>query len=521
MDTPTNTISKQETFLTELFPNAQLKPKSINQVLKLPRFLKKIEQCEQHFGVSFDALPYKIQQEIILLRLQQIINILGINPLWQERFEEYGITEAPKTLEDWQNIPITDKETAIAFYSEERKGMVVPLEYGGYEIVASGGTSTGKPSETVYSLEELDDTYHLSGKFMDTHLLSRFFTENDGMPLVSTTYADFQLWSSGTMVGGVLQRIPNTNYIAAGPIDKKVYELMMSYEGPKVILGYIESISQLYDYGLDLDQEAKDSLRLALYCSGLLSKKKQKKLKKLYPNLDILSYFSATQAEAIAIQFDPNDDALTTVPALHFIEIVDENGKWVEEGEEGELVITRLHCNKSPIIRYRLGDRAIRLPIREEEDLKTFQFEFRGRSGDVIHIEDHQFSALNTHEYVKFQLKNYHNIDLDDIASETQITHYRDKKLLSIVIATDYSGYYETVLQTTLGTQGVQYLVKDALMKSMGLYSKSSIKNDSLDQIGYTFEIKFVNTYSDKIFKTSLGKIPFYRDILDSPSKSK
>ncbi|WP_298510369.1 hypothetical protein [uncultured Kordia sp.] len=520
METTTPTQSKQETFINQLFPNAELTPTSIDQVVQLPRFLSKIEQCEQHFGIPFDALAYETQQEIIGTRLHQIVNILMLNPLWKARFEEHGITEAPKTFEDWQRIPITDKETAINFYSEERKGMVVSLEYGGFEIVASGGTSTGKPSETVYSLEELDDTYHLSGKFMGDHLLPRFFSEEDGMPIISTTYADFQLWSSGTMVGGVLQRIPNTNYIAAGPIDKKVYELMMSYEGPKVILGYIESICQLYDNGLDLDQEAKDSLRLALYCSGLLSKKKQKELKTLYPNLDILSYFSATQAEAIAIQFDPNDDALTTVPALHFIEVVDENGKWVEEGEEGELVITRLHCNKAPIIRYKLGDRAIRLPIREEENLKTFQFEFRGRSGDVIHIEDHQFSALNTFDYVKYQLNNYHNIDLDDIASETQITHYRDQKLLSIVIATDYSGYYESVLQTTLGTEGVQYLVKDALMKSMGLYSKSSIKENSLDQIGYTFKITFVNTHSDQIYKTSLGKIPFYRDVLDSTSKS-
>ncbi|MEM6719430.1 MAG: hypothetical protein AAF611_08960 [Bacteroidota bacterium] len=518
METPTPTLDTKETFIQKLFTEEEMQPTSIEEVLQLPRFLQKLQQCEAHFGIPFDALAYETQQKIILTRLQQIVNILHLNPHWKERFEQHGITEAPKTFEDWQKLPVTDKETSINFYSEERKGMVVSLEYGGFEIVASGGTSTGKPSETVYSLEELDNTYHLSGAFMGNHLLPRFFSENDGIPIVSTTYADFQLWSSGTMVGGVLQRIPNTNYIAAGPIDKKVYELMMSYEGPKVILGYIESICQLYDNGLDLDQETKESLRLALYCSGLLPKKKQKELKTLYPNLDILSYFSATQAEAIAIQFDPNEDALTAVPGLHFIEIVDENGNWVKEGEEGELLITRLHNNKAPIIRYKLGDRAIRLPIREEENLKTFQFEFRGRSGDVIHIEDHQFSALNTYDYIKFQLKTYHNIDLDDIASVTQITHYRDQKLLSFVIATDYSGYYESVLQTTLGKQGVQYLVKDALMKSMGLYSKSSIKNDSLDQIGYTFEIKFVNTYSDVIYKTELGKIPFYRDVLNSKS---
>jgi phenylacetate-CoA ligase len=291
---------------------------------------------------------------------------------------------------------------------------------------------------------------------------------------------------------------------------------MMDYEGPKVFLGYIESINQLYDYGVDLNDDAKDSLRLALYSSGLLSKKKQKELKQLYPNLDILSYFSATQAEAIAIQLEADDDALTTVPGLHFVEIVDEDGNWVEEGQEGELIITRLHNNKAPLVRYKLGDRAIRLPIKNEEKLKAFQFEFRGRSGDIIHLEDHQFSALNTYDYLKEQLATHYGLILDDVASHVQITHHRSEKLLSFVIATDFVSQCESIVYHKLGYAGIQNLVRDSLMSSMGLYSKSSIEQHTLHEIGYRFELKFVHTYSTEIYRTELGKIPFFRDIIDS-----
>jgi phenylacetate-CoA ligase len=516
MDKDINKKEQLHTFLEQLFPILELTPESVDDVLKLPRFIEKLAQCESYFGTSFDAIEYELQQEILLARLRQIVNILQLNPLWKERFEKYGVKESIESFEDWQKIPITNKHTATKFFSEDRPGMVVPLDHGGFEIVASGGTSTGKPSETVYSLEELDDTYVLGGKFIDNHLLNRFFPERKLPPLVATTYADYQLWSSGTMVGGVLQRIPNTNYIAAGPIDKKVYHLMMSYEGPKVILGYIESINQLYDNGLELDDEAKESLRLALYCSGLLSKKKQKELKQLYPNLDILSYFSATQAEAIAIQLKADNDALTTVPGLHFVEIVDEEGKWVEEGQEGELIITRLHCNKAPLVRYKLGDRAIRLPIRDEENLKAFQFEFRGRSGDIIHLEDHQFSALNTYDYLKEQLATYSGVILDDVASHVQIVHRRAEKLLSFIIATDFASRCEHAVYHTLGDAGIQNLIRDSLLSSMGLYSKSSIEQHTLQEIGYRFKLKFVHTYSEEIYRTELGKIPFFRDILDS-----
>jgi len=518
MDKNTKINSNNKTFLKELYPLAELKPKSIAEVLKLPRFKEKLAHCEQYFGASFDSLEYGLQQEIILLRLQQIVNIQLLNPLWKQRFKDFNIKSAPKNFKDWQKLPITDKATAVDFFSGDRKGMVVPLEHGGFEIVASGGTSTGKPSETVYSLKELEDTYTVSGKFISNHLFSRFFGKEDVAPLVVTTYADFQLWSSGTMVGGVLQKIPDTNYIAAGPIDKKIYHLMMGYEGPKVFLGITESIGSLYKFGLDMNQEDKDSLRLALYCSGLLSKRKQKELKELYPNLDILSYFSASQAEAIAIQLDKNDDTLTTVPALHFVEIVDEEGQWVKEGEEGELLVTRLHCNEAPIIRYKLGDKAIRLPIKKEEALKAFQFEFRGRSGDVIHLDDHQFSALNTYEFLKRELKNRFFINLEENTLEVQIVHRRAEKLLSVIIATDNVLGCEQILASRLGTAEVQHLIKEALITSMGLYSKSSIKASALEKIDYNFEIKFVDIASDLIHRTEVGKIPFFRDVIDTKS---
>jgi len=42
------------------------------------------------------------------------------------------------------------------------------------------------------------------------------------------------------------------------------------------------------------------------------------------------------------------------------VEVVDEDGRAVGEGEEGEVLVTNLHNYTMPLIRYRIGDRAVR-----------------------------------------------------------------------------------------------------------------------------------------------------------------
>ena len=93
------------------------------------------------------------------------------------------------------------------------------------------------------------------------------------------------------------------------------------------------------------------------------------------------------------MQLAPTSADLSAIPGLHLIEIVDSEGKWVKEGEEGELVVTRLHAHKAPLIRFKLGDRMIRKPVLDLPELKTTQFEFSGRSGDIIHLCDTQYAA--------------------------------------------------------------------------------------------------------------------------------
>ncbi|NET03367.1 MAG: hypothetical protein F6K16_01240 [Symploca sp. SIO2B6] len=500
-----------EELVEQLITPEELKPSSIEEVVKLPPFFEKMKECERLCETTYSEIDHSIQNALVLRRLQQMTNTLMLNPLWKERIEQSGLKEAPRNFEEWQQLPISDKETMRHFFMGERPGMVVPLNYGGFEIVASGGTSGDLPVETVYSLQELDDTYKIAGQFIGQYVLPNFLTGNDPKWAINT-YADYQMWSSGTMVGGVFQKIPNVNYIGAGPVRKEVYQHMMSYKGSKAIVGMSQTIGILGNFGIGLSEEARTSLRAAFYCSGVLPYRKQLELKEFYPNLEILSYFSATQAEAIAMQLS-SESYLAIVPGLFLIEVVDDEGRWVAEGEEGELVLTRLHVHKAPLIRYKLGDKVVRRPNLDAPRLKTQQFEFVGRSGDTLHLTDTQFSAPRAYAALCHKLKAADVCELEALAHEFQFFNNRRESILYLIASVDDVFTLTSKMKNMLGEEGITRLFKESLGRSLSIFNEGEANPYYLEKTGYRFEIKFVNRWSEEIYRTELGKVPLIRDI--------
>lgn len=502
-----------EKTVEQLIPAAQWKPAAVEDVVRLTSFSDVIRNCEKLLQQKYAATDRAFQQALVWRRLQQLTNIALLNPLWKERIGQGGLTEAPRSIDEWQQIPLCDKSSIRDFFTGTRPGMVVPIHAGGFEIVASGGTSSGQPSETVYSLKELHDTYRLAGDFIGRYMLKDYLA-GESTKWVITTLADYQMWSSGTMVGGVLQEIPGVNYIGAGPVVPAVYRQMMAYEGPKAIMGISQSIALLTELGAGLDEKARKSLRVAMYGSGVLPEKKQVELKEMYPDLTILSYFAATQAEAIGLQLSGGSPYLASVPGLHLIEIVDANGRWVAEGEEGELVVTRLHAAEAPVLRFKVGDRMIRRPAIDRDDLKTGQFEFIGRSGDVIHLCDTQYPLPLVYDSVCRKFLESGLFDLNSVAHEYQFVNCRTSKTLTLLIAVDSPAAAASAVQYRLGYGGEHYLFVQALAGSLSIYNQREANASSLEKTGYRFLIRFVDKMSPEIYRTEVGKVPLLKDML-------
>ncbi|WP_298510372.1 aminotransferase class V-fold PLP-dependent enzyme [uncultured Kordia sp.] len=501
--------SKAAAFAKKIIPDTEFSPKSIDDVKKQPMFYEKIKMVEAEKGTNFYKVDFDTQDALVLRRLQQMVNNLFLNPFWKNRLETAGITETPIDFEAWQNIPLTDKETMTTAFNGKREGMVVPFSDGGFEIVASGGTTSGIPLETVYELQELQDTYKIAGEFMGKFIADKYFKKKTPKWII-TTLADTQMWSSGTMVGGVLQKIPNTNFLGAGPLNLSVYDHMMSYKGDKLIMSISSAIAALADYGKEMSEEKRASFQLAMYGSGLMSQQQETALKEVYPNVKLLSYFAATQAETIGLQLDHKSKTLSAVPGLHFIEIVDENGKWVKEGEEGELVVTRLHSNKVPNVRYKLGDRAIRLKRKNTKTLRTDQFLFQGRSGDIIHITDSHFSTIKVMNALFAELDKI-GVEISKQALEIQFLNDRANCKLTLLVSTETpKKLYEMVQQHS--KEKIDELFVNSLVQSLPIFNAWESNVAYIKKSKYEFELKVVDKGSDAIFRTPLGKTPLIKD---------
>ncbi|ROO88322.1 phenylacetate-CoA ligase [Actinocorallia herbida] len=494
-----------------LIPDDELNPRSVAQVAALPSFAGKLEECARLVGAPYCEAPHDVQDALVLRRLQQIVNTVLLNPLWRERLHYYGVTSAPADLAEWERIPLSDKAVQRDMFMGPRAGMVVPIEHGGFEIVASGGTSDGLPLEIVYSLRELRDTYRISGAFMGAYQLSGYFRA-PGPRWLYTTLADYQMWSSGTMVGGVLAAVPGVNYIGAGPVTAPVLEHMFSYPGAKALMGISAGIGYLAELGAGMPAHARESFRVAMYGSGLLPQTKREELHAVYPNVSILSYFAATQAECIGLQLDHEQPELAAVPGLHLVEIVDENGRAVAEGEEGELVVTRLHAHETPLLRLKLGDRMVRRSPLDGAGLRTGRFEFAGRSGDMLHLGDSQYSALLAQAALRVELLRATGIDLDRVALDVQFVNHRTAKALTVLVAADDAEGLAAQAAASLGRSGWRGVFAAALPRSLSLFNDREATPESIEASGYDFRLAFVPRASPEIERTPVGKVPLVRD---------
>lgn len=314
------------------------------------------------------------------------------------------------------------------------------------------------------------------------------------------------------MVGGVLQRVPGVNYIGAGPLRKDVYQQILSYPGPKAVMGISKWVASLADLGAGLHEDARNSLRVAMYGSGLVPQRKRSELEELYPKVEILSYFAATQAETIGLQ-RTSGGYLCAVPGLHLIEIVDDDGRWVDEGEEGELVVTRLHAHEAPLPRFRIGDRMIRRPDLDIPGLRTQQFEFAGRSGDVIHLVDTQYSAPRTYAAFCRGLSAVGVIDLEAAAHEIQFRNDRTSQELSLLALVDDAHGLGARVDSVLGVEGLQRLFIEALVSSLSIFNRGEANAETIARTGYSFRLQLVARETGEIYRTEVGKVPLIRDV--------
>jgi len=164
------------------------------------------------------------------------------------------------------------------------------------------------------------------------------------------------------------------------------------------INGYTSSLFVFAKYLVMKGLILKDicpSLKVAIATSEVLSDTDRSLLSKGF-GVPVINEYGASELDIIAFE-DQDHDWIINDENL-WVEIVDEQGRILPDGEEGRIVITSLHNKAMPFIRYEIGDIGS-IDINRKGNhhiLKTLQ----GRTNDIILLPSGKKSPGFTFYYV-------------------------------------------------------------------------------------------------------------------------
>lgn len=96
--------------------------------------------------------------------------------------------------------------------------------------------------------------------------------------------------------------------------------------------------------------------------------------------------YGSSEGFLIAAQYDL--DYMYIMSPHVYLELLDDHDQPVKDGEMGHVVVTRLDARSMPLIRYKLGDLAIKLPLEEYPQNRKLHFPLLkkviGRDTDVV-----------------------------------------------------------------------------------------------------------------------------------------
>ncbi len=281
-------------------------------------------------------------------RLQKTVrNAYNNVDFYQQQMDELGVRPRDiESVEDITKLPTTTKED---FRDEYPDGLFAVDHSEIRRIHASSGT-TGKPKIVAYTEDDLD----VWCEAMARSLAAAGVTDDD---LVQNAYG------YGLFTGGAgLQQGAETLGAALLPIGggqtEKQIEMMTDLGSdalactPSYSLYIAEKAEQLGHDPRDLP------ISVVIFgaepCTEAMREEIERRLD--VTGIDLYG-LSEIVGPGVAIECHEAQDGLHVWEDRFFPEVVDPStGEPVEEGEEGELVLTTLSKDALPVLRYRTGD---------------------------------------------------------------------------------------------------------------------------------------------------------------------
>lgn len=306
-----------------------------------------------------DKIEYIAREELESLQFRRLKDTLErvykSSPFYRKMFKENGLNPSKfKSLKDLSLIPFTTRQDLRDNFPY---GLLsVPLEKV-IRLHTSTGT-TGKPKAVLFTQKDIDQASELIARSMRMTGAKR----DD----VFQNMMSYGLFTGGLIFHYGAEKLGLLVIPAGAGNTERQIQLMRDF---KTTVIHITPSYALYladvmeDMGLDPKHDL--SLRIAYLGAEPYSEETRVKIQDIF-GVDAYNSYGLSEMNGPGVAFECREKEGMHLWEDNFImEIIDPStGKVLEDGEEGELVLTSINREAMPILRYRTGDLTYIYPER-------------------------------------------------------------------------------------------------------------------------------------------------------------
>lgn len=356
-------------------------------------FVKKLSFWSKFKNYSFEELQ-NYQSKKLKEQLIFVINNL-------DKYKNINFLNSETTEELLHKFPILTKKEL----KENGNNLIVNLDEKATKIFSSG--STGESTCVSMNIKDLTSFQSLQ------YHLWELCDYKIGDPVLQIGISPKR-----TLLKKLKDIFFGTIYIPAFSLSDKQLKYIckkLSKNKNFTIIGYPSSANIIAEYILNNNLEISISKVIALGDALLPNYKKN--IMNAF-NCKVFEMYGASEGFQIGFQVDL--DYMYIFTPQVYLELLDNNNNAVKDGEIGNVVVTRLDNINMPLIRYKIGDLAIKLPKDKYPKNRKYNFPLLekvvGRNTDIVILPDgrkmivHSFTGV--FEYIE-EIKQFKIIQKD------------------------------------------------------------------------------------------------------------
>jgi len=221
-------------------------------------------------------------------------------------------------------------------------------------IYNSSGGSTGEPIDLIQDRHFID--YQMAIQFLSYDWAGRELGE-PGVHLWGS-WRDI-LSHNNNLSKRVLDRLTNDRFFNAfmmTPEKMRAYLDEINHNPPRLIIAYAQSIYELVRYAEREGIPMRPQIAI-MTSAGTLHPFMREKIETAF-QCKVFNRYGSREVGDIASECEAHC-GLHVFPSGNYIEIVDDQGHPLPNGEEGNILVTNLYNYAMPLIRYSIGDRGV------------------------------------------------------------------------------------------------------------------------------------------------------------------